>query len=172
MTLANKIAYFLVVFVVIFTAMAYGAVHQPILALFYFLTSTIVILWAIDGALSGAVRFNKCLLQLPIYAIGVYGLFQVLPLGNYSVAGVDNIPHTISLDPFSTEMNAVHFIALGMFFSVTLALLNTAKRIRRVVTVLIVFGFFFAFYAILQGVLSPTKIYGIYERLYAQPYGP
>jgi len=34
-----------------------------------------------------------------------------------------------------------------------------------------IFGFIFAFFAILQGVLSPTKIYGIYERQFAQPYG-
>jgi O-antigen ligase len=36
---------------------------------------------------------------------------------------------------------------------------------------LTIFGFVFAFFAILQGVLSPTKIYGIYERQFAQPYG-
>src|SRR4029079_12689296 len=95
----------------------------------------------------------------------------VVPLGHFSVAGVENVPRTISLDPFSTEMNALHFLALGLFFSAALVLFDSAKRLRRVVTILMIFGFIFAFFAILQGVLSPTKIYGIYERQFAQPYG-
>ena len=171
MTIANKIAYFLIVFTVIFTALAYGAVHQPIIALFYFLTAAMAVLWAIDAFASGEFRFSGHLLQLPIYAAALYGLIQAIPLGWYSQAGIDNIPRTISLDPYATEVNALHFLALGIFLSITLALLDRAKRIRRIVLVLIIFGFIFAFFAILQGVLSPTKIYGIYERQFAQPYG-
>jgi O-antigen ligase len=171
MTMANKIVYVLVYFDVIFTALAYGTVHQPVIALFYVLVAAITVLWAVDGLANGSVRFSPSLLQLPIYAAAAYGFVQVIPFGSYSRAGVDNIPRTISLDPFSTEMNAVHFLALGLFFSVTLTLLDSAKRLRRMVTVLTIFGFIFAFFAILQGVLSPTKIYGIYERQFAQPYG-
>jgi O-antigen ligase len=168
---ANKIAYFLIIFTVIFTALAYGAVHQPIIALFYLLTAAMVVLWAIDGFASGAVRFSPHPLQLPIYAAAAYGSIQVIPFGWYSESGVDNIPRTISLDPYSTQTNAIHFLALAFFFSITLAMLDRAGRLRRIVTVLTIFGFVFAFFAILQGVLSPTKIYGIYERRFAQPYG-
>ena len=171
MTLTGKIAYFLIIFVVIFTALAYGTVHQPIIALFYFLVAALAILWAIDGLRTGSMRFSPSLLQLPIYAAAAYGFFQVIPFGWYGEAGVDNIPRTISLDPFSTEVNAIHFLALGLFFSVTLSVLDSAKRVRRLVTIITIFGFIFAFFAILQGVLSPTKIYGIYERQFAQPYG-
>jgi Lipid A core - O-antigen ligase and related enzymes len=171
MTIGNKIAYFLIYFVVIFTALAYGTVHQPIIALFYLLVAALTVLWAIDGLVSGSVRFSPSPLQLPIYAAAAYGFVQIIPFGSYSQAGVDNIHRTLSLDPFSTEMNAVHFLALGLFLSVTLTVLDRADRIRRIVMVLTIFGFIFAFFAILQGVLSPTKIYGIYERQFAQPYG-
>jgi len=171
MTLANKIAYFLIIFVVIFTALAYGTVHQPIIALFYLLVAAITVLWGIDSVITGSVQFSPSPLQLPIYATAVYGFIQVVPFGHFSVAGVENVPRTISLDPFSTEMNALHFLALGLFFSAALVLFDSAKRLRRVVTILMIFGFIFAFFAILQGVLSPTKIYGIYERQFAQPYG-
>jgi O-antigen ligase len=171
MTVANKTAYFLIIFTVIFSALAYGTVHQPVIALFYLVISAMVILWAIDSYRSGAVRFSTEPVQLPIYAAAAYGMVQVIPFGWYSREGVDAIPRTISLDPFATEMNAVHFLALGLFFSIALVMLDRAKRIRRTVTVLTIFGFIFAFFAILQGVLSPTKIYGIYERQFAQPYG-
>ena len=171
MTIPNRIAYFLLIFTVIFTTVAYGTVHQPVIALFYFLVAAMVILWAIDGFVSGAVLISRSTLQIPIYAAALYGLIQIVPFGWYSENGVDGIPRTISLDPYSTQTNALHLLALGLLFSVMLTLLNSAKRIKRVVTIITVFGFIFAFFAILQGVLSPTKIYGIYERQFAQPYG-
>jgi O-antigen ligase len=171
MPVTNRIAYFLVIFTVIFTTVAYGTVHQPIIALFYLLVATVVILWAIDGFRSGTARFSRSPLQIPIYAAAIYGLIQIIPFGWYSENGVDDIPRTISLDPYSTQTNALHFLALGLLFSVMLTLFDRAKRIRRIVTIITVFGFIFAFFAILQGVLSPTKIYGIYERQFAQPYG-
>lgn len=171
MTIANKAAYVLVHFVVIFTALAYGAVHQPVLALFYLLIAALVVLWAIDGFLVGQVRFSRSYIQLPIFAMAAYGFVQILPFGWYSEAGVDGIPRTISLDPYATQISALHFLALGAFFFVLLTTLDRAGRLKRTVTIITIFGFVFAFYAILQGVLSPTKIYGIYERQFATPYG-
>src|SRR5215813_6934936 len=171
MTVANKIAYFLVIFTVIFTTVAYGAVHEPIIALFYLLIAAMVVLWALDAFATGTARLSPSPLQIPIYAAAIYGLIQILPFGWYSEGGVDNIPRTISLDPYSTETNALHFLALGLLFSIMLVFFDGAKRLKTVVTVITVFGFIFAFFAILQGVLSPTKIYGIYERQFAQPYG-
>src|SRR5262249_9181164 len=100
MTVANRIAYFLVIFTVIFTTVAYGAVHQPILALFYLLVAAMVVLWAIDGFRSGTVRFSRSPLQIPVYAAALYGFIQVIPFGWYSGYGVGDIPRTISLDPF------------------------------------------------------------------------
>ena len=171
MTFVNKIAFVLVLFIAIFTALAYGTVHQPVIAFFYLLVAALAMLWAVEGLVRGSISVNPSLLQLPIFAAAAYGFLQVIPLGWYGAAGVDNVPRTISLDPFSTEVNAFHFLALGLFFSVTLTLLDSARRVRRVVMVITIFGFIFAFFAILQGVLSPTKIYGIYERQFAQPYG-
>jgi len=171
MTWASKTAFFLILFVIIATTVLYGGVHQPVLALFYLFTATIVLLWTIDCYKAGVVRFDRSLLQLPVYAIAAYGLVQVIPFGSYDKAGLSDIPRTLSLDPHLTQLSAFHFFALGLFFSVALVLLDRATRIRRAVMVLTVFGFVFAFFAILQGVLSPTKIYGIYEGQFAQPYG-
>jgi O-antigen ligase len=51
----------------------------------------------------------------------------------------------------------------------SLVLLDSAKRIRRLAIVITVFGFVYAFFAIIQSVLSPLKIYGIYEA--GAPFG-
>jgi len=49
--------------------------------------------------------------------------------------------------------------------------LDSSARVRRLATVITVFGFVYGFYAILQMVLSPDKIYGIYKPQSAVPFG-
>jgi O-antigen ligase len=170
MTWANKLAFFLIAVIIVFTTIAYGTVHQPILAAFYILVAITAILWAADGFLTGAVRFNSEPLQLTLLAAGVYGFIQIIPFGRFAeIAGVSSIPRTISLDPFATEVSAIHYIALFFFLGVLLVLLDSASRIRRLVIIITVFGFVYAFFAILQSVLSPLKIYGIYEA--GAPFG-
>ncbi len=166
MTWANKLGFFLISAIIVFTTIAYGAVHQPILALFYVAVSILLVLWAIDGFVTGAVRFSQNSLQLPLLAAAVYGFIQVIPFGTLAeVAGVSGVPRTISLDPFATKISLLHFLALFALFGVTLVVLDSASRIRKLTTIITVFGFAYAFYAILQSVLSPLKIYGIYEAL-------
>ncbi len=158
--------------VVVLTTLIYGAVHQPVLALFYVLTALMVLLWAADSFRGGVVRINASRLQIPLYAAGVYAVIQTLPFGTVGdAAGVTDIPRTISLDPFATQMSALHFFALALFFSVSLVLIDSAARIRKLVVTIAVFGFAYAFFAILQSVLSPGKIYGIYEARFATPFG-
>jgi O-antigen ligase len=170
MTWANKVGFFLISVIIVFTTMAYGTVHQPVLSLFYILVAIPVVLWAIDGYSSGAIRFSASHIQLALLAAAVYGAIQVIPFGTLAdTAGVPGIPRTISLDPFATRVSAIHFFALFLLFGVMLVLLDSAKRIRRLAIVITVFGFAYAFYAILQSVLSPLKIYGLYEA--GAPFG-
>lgn len=170
MTWANKVGFFLIPLIIVLTTMAYGTVHQPILAAFYILVSIPVLMWAIDGLFSGAVRFSTSHVQLVLLAAAVYGAIQIIPFGSVAeTAGIAGIPRTISLDPFSTSVSAIHFFVLFLLFGVTLVALDSAKRIRRLTIVIIVFGFAYSFYAILQSVLSPLKIYGLYEA--GAPFG-
>lgn len=172
MTLPNRIAFVLMMALIVLTTIAYGAVHQPILAFFYVLVAVMLILSALDAFRSGTVTIDRSKLQIPLYAAALYGVVQTVPLGTIAdVAGVSGIPRTISLDPYATQMSALHFFALGLFFSISLVLVDSAKRIRRLVILIAVFGFAYAFFAILQSVLSPGKIYGIYEVRFAVPFG-
>lgn len=171
-TWANKILFFLLCATIILTALAYGTVHQPTIAVFYIFAVIVVLLWTIDAFQSGVFRFNRSLLQIPLAATIAYGLFQIIPFGSWAeTAGVEGISRTISLDPFWTKIATIHFIALLVFFAAFLSFINSAKRLRTIVTMITIFGFGFAFFAILQSVLSPNKIYGIYDVPYANPFG-
>jgi len=154
------------IFVLIaFATLLYGAVHQGVIALVYVSIATVATLWAIDGLRSGSIRFSREPLQLILFAVAAYGLIQVIPMGAVGpTAGVDNIPRTLSLDPFATQVNALHFLALAMFLSFVCLSIDSANRLRKLAIFLTVFGAIYAFYAILQSVLSPTRIYGLLER--------
>jgi O-antigen ligase len=172
MTWANRFAFVLLCATIIFTTVAYGTVHQPVLAIFYVLIASMMVLWAIDGLKTGTVRFNPSLIQIPLLAAAVYAAIQAIPFGQIADAnGLSGIPRTISLDPFATQMSALHFFALFIFFAASLVFIDSATRIRKLVGVIAIFGFIYAFFAILQSVLSPGKIYGIYEVRFAVPFG-
>jgi O-antigen ligase len=171
-TWASKILFFLLCATVIFTTVAYGAVHQPIIAIFYLMAVMVVLLWAFDAFSTGVLRFNKSLLQIPLIAVFLYGILQIIPFGSLAeTAGVEGIPRTISFDPYATQVSALHFLAFSMFFAAFLTYIDSIERFRKIVYVITIFGFIFAFFAILQAVLSPNKIYGIYETRFAVPFG-
>jgi O-antigen ligase len=168
---ANRVAFVLMLSSVIFTTVAYGAVHQPILALFYIIVALMAVLLIADFYVSGKLLFSTNLIQVPLLAAAIYGTIQVIPIGSFSVGTVSEIPRTISLDPFATQVSVLHFFALFLFLAAALILIDSVSRIRKVVIVMMIFGFGYAFFAILQSVLSPDKIYGIYGREGAQPFG-
>jgi O-antigen ligase len=171
-TWSSKIIFVLLSICIVFTALAYGTVHQPTIALFYLFTALIMIFWAIDSFQTGFLRFNKSLLQIPLIGTVIYALIQIIPFGTLAeTGGVSGIGRTISLEPFWTQMFAFHFLALFFFFAASLVFLDSAGRLRKLTLLLTIFGFTFAFFAILQGFLSPTKIYGIYEVEFAKPFG-
>lgn len=156
---------------VIYTTLAYGAVHQPVLVLSYLIVLLIAVLWGADMVLGGRLRYSRSLLQLPLLLLAVYGLVQTIPFGYVSVVGVGQIPRTISLEPNATQLTAIHMLLLCIFLAACLAYLDTAVRLRRLARILTIFGFLYAFYAILQSVLSPDNIYGLYDPASAVPFG-
>ncbi len=81
-TWASKALFFLLCATLIFTTLAYGAVHQPIIAIFYLAAVTVILLWAFDAFSSGVLRFNKSLLQIPLIAAFLYGILQIIPFGS------------------------------------------------------------------------------------------
>ena len=49
MTGLSKTAFFLICSIVVFTTLAYGAVHQPIIVAFYLLTAVVMVVWVLSS---------------------------------------------------------------------------------------------------------------------------
>jgi O-antigen ligase len=169
---ANKIAFTLLCVALFFTTLVYGGVHQPIIAIFYILVTFAGIAWAFDCWKTGELNYSTELLQIPLIGAAIYAFIQMIPFGSLAeTAGLEGIPRTISLDPFSTWTTALQLTAYVVFFGVMLASLASVKRLQRLFLLLTIFGFGFAFFAILQSVLNPSKIYGIYDVAFGAPFG-
>lgn len=158
-------------FITVFTVMAYGAVHQPVIAAFYFLSAVFVCLYA-AAAFNENVSWGSLYVLLPLFLLGCYAMVQSVTLGSaIDEAGSVSIPFTISMEPYHSQAAAVSIFVLCFISASFSGLLNSAERIRRYAVFIMVFGALYAFYAILQSVLSPDAIYGIYKPASGAPFG-
>ena len=172
MTNLNKAAFVLCCAALIFTTIAYGGVHQPVIAIFYLLVIMAAAALVPQTFRSSETQLPLEPLQLPLVLAAAYSLIQIVPFGSFNaIASVEGIPRTISLDPNATWMAACQFVVFSIFFSILLLTLKRAARIRRFVLVIGIFAFGFAFFAILQSIVSPDKIYGIYDVSFGAPFG-
>jgi O-antigen ligase len=168
----DRLAFGLCCAALVFTTLAYGGVHQPVIAVFYFLISLAALSLAFQYIKNGAFVISRELLQVPLIGAAVYAFLQVVPFGRIaSNAGFEDFSRTITMDPYSTWVTAFQLTALVIFFAVILICLSSLKRIRTSVALITVFGFAFAFFAILQSIISPLKIYGIYDVSLGGPFG-
>ena len=171
-TFGSRAVFFVLCAAIILTTLAYGTVHQPSLALFYLSTILVIGFWVWDALAGGMIRLNKSLVQIPLVGAIIYGIIQIIPFGTAGdIAGVSGAARTISWDVNATQNALVQFIALLIYFAAALSFIDKPKRLRSITYTIILFGFVFAFFAVIQYLLSPTKIYGIYEARSAQPFG-
>lgn len=168
----NRAGFALILLLPVLMTLLYGGVHQPVLAIFYIAAAVLAILWVVEALTSLELKISRSYLQLPLLGAGIYGFIQTISFGTQvDPSGLGGIPRMISADPFATRMAALQFLALVLFFAFSLTHLNTAKRLRRTAAILTIFGFAYAFFAVLQSVISPEAIFGIYKPQAGRPFG-
>jgi O-antigen ligase len=174
-TLASRLVVFVLCAAVVLSALAFGTVHPWALAIFQAGAGLVVLLWAADAWAARRLRFSRSLLQLPLAGLFVVGVVQMLPLGGATapVAGLQSdAARAASLDPYMTRMTLVQLAALAVYFSAALVFIDTPKRLRTVVRVLIIFCALLALFALMQYFLNPEQIYWLRQPRFARPFGP
>ncbi len=171
---ASRFIFFSICLAIVLTTLAFGTVDYPALATFQVGAAVIVICWAIDGWRTGTLRLSTNVLQLPLAGLILIGIVQLIPFGSVDVGNALNgtVPRTLSLDPYSTRLTVVQLIALLVYFAAALSFVDSPRRLRAIVRTIVIFGFVLGFIAVIQSLISPTKIYGLREPYLAQPFGP
>ena len=167
-TLASRFVFLIICVAIVISALAYGTVHYWSLALFNLGGLTILILWVADGWRLGNVRVSRNLLQLPLLAMVLLGVIQMLPLR----AGGNGLLRTLSFDPNSTKLVVVQLTTLLVYFAATLVFVDTPHRLAVLVRTIMIFGFLLAIFGLTQSFTSPTKVYWMRELNQSTAFGP
>ncbi len=133
----------------------------------------IVLCWTIDAWQSGVFRFSKNPIQLALVGLILIGVIQLLPFGTANeTGGVASSIKSLSFDPNATKTTVVFILSMLVYFSASLAFIDTPKRMRIIVYTIIIFGFALAFIGIIQSLISHDKIYGLLDARLGAPFGP
>ncbi len=159
--------------VLFFSTIAFGAVHTWALGILSVVVAFMLMVRCAEAVSSKSLVVSLNLLQLPIAGLFILGLIQLLPFGAASTNNLTQQPvSSLSIAPYSTRLAIVQLCVYLVFFATTLILLDSEKRVRRLVYVIIIFGTFMGFFGILQHLAGTGgEIYGIRNSLQASPFG-
>lgn len=172
-TALNSIVFALLFAMMIFSALAYGAVDAWALGINCILAGLILIFWLTDSFFTKNFKFSTNSIQLPILGIIIIGLVQMLPLRNSGFSpDLLAIPasNTLSLSPFPTQLFIVQLCVYVVFFAAMLMVLNSEKRVQKTVFIIITFSSLMAFFGIIQSLSGTDWIYGIRQVTYSFPF--
>ncbi len=175
MTVYGKIAVAATLSIPFVLTIAYGGVDVWALIPLSLLTAVAVAFLTAEGFKSGALQFSSSPLQLPVAALLLLAVFQLLPLGGAGLVGEvsrTDVSSALSMDASATSYFAIRLLFLLFFFAVVLTILADQKRIERMAVTVIIFGSVMAFVGILQRLASPDAIYGMRPTPQAIPFGP
>jgi O-antigen ligase len=149
--------------ILIFSTLAYGSVETWAFGFLSIFTGLIAVLWLADAWFSKEFQFSPNLLQIPVLGLILIGVIQLLPLRSANFAnGLLSIPavSSLSINPYATRLAVIQFIIYLVFFAAALVFINSPARLRKIVSVVVIFGAIMAFFGILQRLASPEGIYG------------
>lgn len=153
----------LIAVIPIVAVLSYGAVEPWSFALLTVLTAIMMLVWIADALLQKDVRYHPTSLQWPIIGLILICIVQLLPLRSpENAAGLLSPPivSSLSLNPYATRFGLIQLVLFALFFGAALVYVNSAERLRRMVTVTIIFAALMAFFGILQRLANPEGIYG------------
>jgi O-antigen ligase len=158
--------------ILIFSAIAFGAVDAWTLGVLSLVSAIIIILWSVDSWKGKGFTFSPNLIQLPVLGLILIGLIQLLPLRSVSTELLSVSPvQTLSIAPYQTRFAIIQLIIYLVFFAAAFLVLNNEKRQRKIVYIIIIFGAIMAFFGILQNLSSQDDlIYGVREAIQANPF--
>ena len=168
----SKAIFCILCFVPVFSTVIFGAVDNMTWVVISVFWAAIILLWLTESWKGTGFLLNPSVLLIPLIGLLLIGLIQLLPLGN----GGDglNIPvvNSLSLEPYATRFFVLRLVVYIFFFAACLTFINTEKRLKRIVLLVISFGSLMAFFGILQRLANPDGIYGLRGTPQAIPFGP
>lgn len=162
--LASKINFLLICLIPVFTIVAFGGVDFWQSGLLSIIFLVIFQLWLIESWKKNEFQFSYSILQIPLVGLILIGLIQLLPLKNSGeLSQIIPVSSYIALssDPFATRFAVIQLTMYFLFFSAALIYINSRKRVKIIIYVLIITVSLMSFIGILQRIAGFEFIYGL-----------
>jgi len=172
-TRLSKVIFYALCAIIVFSVIAFGAVNSWALGVLSILSAFIAVFWLADSWLKKEFSFNTSVLQLPLLALILIGVVQLLPLRQLDIpADLLSTPAvgSLSLAPYATRLAIVQLVVFFVFFAAVLCFVNNENRLRKIVFFIITFGSVMAFFGILQRFANVEGIYGLRPTNQANPF--
>lgn len=169
----NTIGFIWVLATAISANVLFGGVNAGALGLLSIMLALGVVFWIADSLFTKRLKYSASILQLPFLGLIMLGLFQLLPFGSGGFASdIISIPVStaFSIDPYATKLTILKITLFLVFFASALIYLDSPKRLRVTVFVLIIFGALMSFVGILQRLSNPNLILWVRQVDYASPF--
>jgi O-antigen ligase len=168
-----------IIFLIVFTPLAFGAVHIWAYSLLEIVVYSLLILWAAKSFFSSELKFDRTLVPLYITFILfiAYSYLQTVPVSPDTVktlspkayelygmvipgyAGAD-VARSLSVYPHATKVSLLKFIAyFGVFFLITQEI-REKKRLKRLILAIVAVGSFEALYGLYGYFSNDPYIFG------------
>lgn len=170
-----------VLFTVIFTCLAFGAMEVWSVAVMEVLVLILLTIWATDMIGGGNIRLAKTPLNIPLLSLVAIPFFQLVPLPAFLLQHLSYNSYIFYLDTFravSIEMRARNPISLyphatwnelfkllsyaGLFFII----INNIRRerVKGLLRIMVAFGLLLAIFGIFQHLSGAARIYWFREQ--------
>jgi O-antigen ligase len=174
-TIWSRIIILMLCLAVVTTTLAFGTVHPWSLAIFQLSAGVVFALWMFDAFTTRTLRLSRNLLQLPLLGLFIVGVVQIWPSGaaqGFAGALTTRPASTISFDPYATGAVLLQLAGLIVYFAAALTFIDSPRRLRLVVRLVVFFGFLLALYGLMQHFVNPRTIFWVREPPQAEPFGP
>jgi O-antigen ligase len=147
----------------VFSIIAFGGVDAWQMSVVSVFSAFIFFFWLLDTWKKGEFQISTNIIQLPLIGLILIGLIQLLPLRNSGdLSQVIPVSNYISLsfDPYLTRFAVIQLIIYSLFFAAALVFINSRKRVKIIVNVLVFTAAIMSFLGIIQRIGNFELIYG------------
>lgn len=179
----------LFLFILIFTPLAFGTVHQWSLTILECLSIGALLIFLISLINKKDLTLYEIPGIVPLLCLWAYFVLQIIPLPSFVVRFVSPETYKIyaetvgiiepttwislSIHKKSTLLELFRFSGYIAFYVLTIQLLTNKDLLKKTISVVIIFSSLLAFYALIQHFFgSSNKIYWLKETYGASPFGP
>ena len=188
-TIRSRVIYRILLFVLIFSPLAFGTVEPWSYAIMESLSIAALFLFFLKISSKNEPVFYNVPGLIPLLCLLAYVLFQLVPLPSSVVALISPVRYQIQKETIgafeqinwisltinrkATLMEFFRIAAYTVFYVLTVQMMTRKKYFKRTITAVIAFASLLSFFSLIQYFLPNNRIYWLREvPQLARPFGP